>query len=77
MKIKTTYVGTLNGINGMWCGFKPDGVIITEERPVLYAEENMDLIRIADEENMGSSVWLQDGDVQENYREEEHEEPEE
>ena len=77
MEIRITYIGTLNGIKGMWCGFKPNGAIITEERSVLYSEENFDLIRIADEENMGSSVWLKDGDVQENYREEEHEKPEE
>jgi len=48
---------------------------IIEERLILNAEEEMDLIRIADDENMGSSIWLRDGDVQENYREEKHEEP--
>ena len=70
MQIKITYVGTLNGINSIWCGFKPEGATITEERPVLYADEGKTLLRIADEENVGNSVWLHDGDVQENYREE-------
>lgn len=77
MKIKTTYVGNLNGINGFWCGFLPDGVIVSEERNVLFSEDGYDLIRISDEENVGANIWLHDGDVQENYREEEHIEPEE
>lgn len=70
MQIKITYVGTLNGTNGILCGFKPESAIITEERPVLYAEDGYTLIRISDKENVGSSIWLKDGDVQENYREE-------
>ena len=69
MQIKITYVGTLNGINGIWCGFKPEGAIITEERPVLYAEAGYTLIRKSDEEKIGNSVWLRDGDTQDNYYE--------
>ena len=76
MEIRITYVGTLNGIKGMWCGFKPEGAIITEERSVLYAEPNYDLIRISTEENVGPSMWLQNDDVQENYTEIEHKEEE-
>ena len=37
---------------------------------ILNAEDGMTLIRIQDEEYVGNSVWLHDGDVQENYREE-------
>ena len=57
-------------------GEVPEGATIIETMDILTAEEDMDLIRIADEENIGSSVWLHDGDVQENYREEEHKEDE-
>lgn len=73
MHIKTTYVGTLDGTPGMWCGFCPEGAVITEERQVLYPEQNYSLRRIATLE-VFSAVWLQDGDVQENYEEipEEH-----
>lgn len=66
MQIRITYVGTLNGIKGMWCGFKPEGAIIEEERPVLYADEGYILERISDGERL-YAVWLKDGDVQENY----------
>ena len=69
MQIKITYVGTLNGANGFWCGFLPDGVVVTEERPILFAEDGYELERIADGENVGNSIWLHDGDTQENYRE--------
>lgn len=67
MQIKITYVGTLNGINSIWCGFKPEGAIITEERPVLYADDGKVLIRKADNENVGSSIWLQGEDNESNY----------
>lgn len=52
-------------------GEVPDGAEILDIMTILNAEEGYDLIRIIDEENMGSSIWLRDGDVQENYREEE------
>lgn len=57
-------------------GQVPEGAEILETIDILNAEEGFDLIRIADEENVGNSVWLHNGDVQENYREEEHQEPE-
>lgn len=68
MYIKTTYIGTLNGETGMWCGFLPEDVVVEEERQVLYPEENYSLRRISTLEVL-SSVWLQNGDVQENYEE--------
>lgn len=74
MTIKITYVGTLNGVAGMWCGFRPEGAIITEERPVLYPEMGYELERISDGERF-SAVWLEEGDSQENYKEVEVEEP--
>lgn len=68
MHIETTYVGTLDGNKGMWCGFLPEGAVIEEERQVLYPEMGKSLRRIATQE-VFSSVWLQDGDTQENYEE--------
>ena len=58
----TVYVG----------GNVPEGATIIETMDILNAEDGNDLIRIADNENMGANLWLKDGDVQENYREEEH-----
>lgn len=55
-------------------GNVPEGAEILETLDILCAEEGYDLIRISDEENMGNSVWLRDGDVQENYKEVEKEE---
>lgn len=57
-------------------GEVPEGAEILETMDILNAEEGFDLIRISDEENMGNSVWLHNGDTQNNYREEEHQEPE-
>lgn len=56
-------------------GEVPDGAEILETMDILNAEDGYDLIRISDEENMGNSVWLRNGDVQENYREEKSVEP--
>lgn len=55
-------------------GDVPEGATILETMDILNAEDSYDLIRIADDENVGSSVWLKDGDVMENYREEKQEE---
>lgn len=56
-------------------GNVPEGATILETMDILNAEDGFDLIRISDNENIGSSVWLHDGDVQENYREEKSVEP--
>lgn len=54
----------------------PEGAIVLETMDILNAEEGNDLIRISDNENVGANIWLKDGDVKENYKEEEHGEPE-
>lgn len=66
MYIKTTYIGTLNGVSGFWCGFKPEDAIITEERQVLYPEDGYSLKKITTEQ-IFSSVWLRGQDKKENY----------
>lgn len=65
MEIKTTYV--CNG--AIYCGFKPDNAEVKEERQILYPEKGYKLERKSDKKQF-SSVWLKDGDVQENYKEE-------
>lgn len=75
MYTKITYLGTINGSKGIWCGFLPDGVEVSEERTVLYPEEGKELVK--DGERFGA-VWLKDGDVADNYTEEDQlPEPEE
>lgn len=39
MKINRSYKGVLNGVSGVWCGTKPEGLDVIEERLVLYADE--------------------------------------
>lgn len=50
-----------------------EGATILETMDILNAEEGYVLIRISDKENVGSSVWLKDGDAKENYEEVEDE----
>ena len=52
-------------------GNVPEGAEIIDTMTILNAEENHTLIRISDNEDVGSSIWLRDGDIQENYKEEE------
>lgn len=52
----------------------PEGAEILETMDILNAEEGYTLIR--DGEDVGSSVWLHNGDVQENYTEQEVEDDE-
>lgn len=68
MYITQSYKYELNGIIYV-SGNLPEGATILETMDILNAEEGFDLIRIADEENVGSSIWLHDGDTQENYTE--------
>lgn len=48
-------------------GSLPEGANILEEMNILTAEEGYTLYK--DGENIGSSVWLKDGDSQDNYEE--------
>lgn len=53
-------------------GEVPEGATLLETMDILIAEDGYDLVRISDGENVGSSIWLHNGDVQENYNEVEH-----
>lgn len=66
MFITQTYKYKYNGIVYVG-GEVPDGAEILETMDILNAEDGYDLIRIADSENVGSSVWLRNGDTQEDY----------
>ena len=50
-------------------GNVPEGAEILETMDILNAEEGYTLIRKSDFEDVGNSIWLHDGDVQENYGE--------
>lgn len=52
-------------------GNPPQDATILETMDILNAEDGYILIRKSDGEDMGNSVWLHDGDVQENYTEKE------
>jgi hypothetical protein len=66
MYIKTTYKGTLNGVYGIYCGFKPDGLDVEEEVPVYYPSEGKIFIKDGEEY---SAVVLQEGESIEDYTE--------
>lgn len=70
MHIDKCYKYEIDGIVKVG-GNLPDGAIILEEMDILCAEEGYTLIRKSDFEDMGSSVWLRDGDTQDNYGEKE------
>lgn len=56
-------------------GEVPEDAEILETMDILNADEGFDLVRKSDGENVGANIWLHDGDVQDNYREEKSVEP--
>lgn len=52
-------------------GNVPEGAEVLQTMDILNAEEHYTLIRKSDLEDIGNSVWLKDGDSQENYEEKE------
>ena len=69
MYITQTYKYEKDGIVYVG-GEVPDGAEILETMEILNAEDGYDLIRISDEENVGANIWLKNGNVKENYKEE-------
>ena len=45
MEVRVTYKGTLNGVHGLWCGFKPEGVEVEKEIPILYPADGKVLVK--------------------------------
>ena len=70
MFITQTYKYKYNGIVYVG-GQVPEGAEILETMDILNAEDGYTLIRKADSEDIGSSVWLRDGDTKDNYGEKE------
>ena len=66
MIIKITYIGTLNGIHGIWCGFLPEGVIVEKEINVYYPDEGKVFTKDGE---LFDSVVLQEGESIEEYTE--------
>lgn len=66
MEIKTTYKGYLNNVFGIYCGFCPQGLDITEQVPVYYPSEGKVFVKDGEEY---SAVVLQDGETIEDYQE--------
>ena len=69
MEIRTTYKGiTKDGVKGIWCGFKPDDIEVTEELQILYPDKDMQLRNKTTQEIFGA-VALTNGETAENYEE--------
>lgn len=69
MFITQVYKYEYNGIVYV-SGQVPEGATILETMDILNAEDGFELVRISDGENVGTSVWLKDGDIENNYTEE-------
>ena len=50
-------------------GNPPQDATILETMDILNAEDGFELVRKSDGENVGNSVWLHDGDKEDNYEE--------
>lgn len=68
MYIKNSYKYEKDGVIGVSANV-PDGATVLETLEILYSEPGYTLQCILNDEIIGSSIWLHDGDVQENYRE--------
>lgn len=75
MEIRITYIGTLNGVHGIWCGFKPEGAEITEERLVLYPANGFTLVNKETGEE-APAVWIKTEDGKDDWVEVKIKEPE-
>lgn len=65
MYMSKLYKYEKDGVVGV--GLLPEGATVLETMDILNADEGYELQRISDKENVGSSVWLKDGDSEENY----------
>ena len=69
MEIRTTYKGiTKDGVKGIWCGFKPEDIEVTEEIQILYPAENKILQDKATKETFNSVILENESDMG-NYEE--------
>ena len=66
MQTKITYKGYIDGVYGIYCGFKPENLKIDEEVTVYYPDENKVFIKDGEEY---SAVVLQEGESITDYQE--------
>lgn len=66
MKKVISYSGELNGVKGVWCGFKPEGVIV-EKETVVYRPDDGKVFKKGEE--LFESVILGDGEKIKDYKE--------
>ena len=76
MYITQVYKYELDGIVYAGALEVPEGATLLETMDILNADDGYELQRISDGENVGNSIWLHNGDVQENYTEVESQEEE-
>ena len=50
-------------------GNVPQDATILETMDILNSENGYNLVRKSDDEEIGNSIWLKDGDSQDNYKE--------
>lgn len=70
MYIKKSYKYKINNTTYVAASL-PDGADVLEEMNILYAEDGYTLIKKSDNEEVSTSVWLKEGDSQDNYEERE------
>lgn len=66
MHIDNSYKYEIDGITYV-SGKVPEGATILEIMDILTADDGYELVCKANGERVGCSVWLKDGDSQENY----------
>lgn len=69
MEIRATYRGiTKDGVKGIWCGFKPDDIEVTEELQILYPDKDM-ILQDKATKGIFNSVILEKESDKNNYEE--------
>lgn len=66
MQTKITYKGYIDGVYGIYCGFKPENLEIEEEVTVYYPDENKIFMKNGEE---FGAVVLQEGESIDDYDE--------
>ena len=59
MKERTTYIGTLKGIKGIWCDKKPEGIEL--EKEITFYSPDEGKVFVDKEGNLVDCVVIQDG----------------
>lgn len=67
MKERKSYVGTLNGVNGVWCDQKPEGLEVKQE--ITYYTPDEGKVFVDKDGNLVDSVVIKDDVKIEDYTE--------